>query len=272
MNNEIFQRILKQIKSAYSYWGFRFFIRPTDTFIVSYPKSGTTWLSFLVANILKDDLTVLNLKNSINYIPDINKVYLKRKGYLHGSLKTFNQMQSPRIFKVHSPYDPLLKKVIYVLRDPRDVMISYWHYQRMCNKNFFLDLKSFIELDDIWPCRWDSHVAGWLNAPNKTNILFVYYESLKQNPEYCLKKVLDFIGITYGNKQISTAIKSSSFKSMQTLEDRYGTSEKLQNRQERFVRKGLAGGWKQELDAESLLSLEAKFAKEMQRAGYRLST
>ena len=87
-----------------------------DIFIAGYPKSGNTWLQNIITGLLIDSTSQLLTPKLINeIIPDIHvKKYFKR---------FFNVM----IFKTHDLPKPEYKKVIHLVRDGRDVMVSYYH-------------------------------------------------------------------------------------------------------------------------------------------------
>src|SRR5437773_5781175 len=92
---------------------------PDDTFLVSFPRSGNTWTRFLIGNLIQPSapITFLNIEN---VIPDTNAL---SKSYL-------DRVSRPRILKSHEHFDPRYRKVIYIVRDPRDVALSHYNWQR----------------------------------------------------------------------------------------------------------------------------------------------
>src|SRR6267154_4705553 len=93
-------------------------IFPDDVFLTSYPRSGNTWTRFLVGNLVhqSEPVTFLNLEQ---IVPDM---------YKHAD-RTLRSLPRPRIMKSHECFDPRYKKIIYVVRDPRDVAVSNYHWE-----------------------------------------------------------------------------------------------------------------------------------------------
>ena len=98
-------------------------IRPDDVFIVSYPRSGNTWVRFLIANLLAPDEKI-TFRNIENYVPSIYK-----------SADTLDTREGRRYIKSHNPCYELYPKLIYVYRDGRDALVSYYYYAM--GKNVF---------------------------------------------------------------------------------------------------------------------------------------
>lgn len=258
--------VLRRIGKAIHRRRFAASVRPSDVFLVTYPKSGTVWLSLLVANVLKGSSDEqLDINSWVKYVPDINEQYFK-----HGTLHTYDALASPRIFSVHAPYDRCLKRAVYMMRDPRDVAVSYWHFRRLTEVDFTLSLGEFIATDEQWPGRWEDHVSGWLRRQHSHDLLLLRYEDLQRDTGGTLKRVLEFCGVDYTVAQIERAVEASSFEALQAMESKVRFAEAV--RPGRFVRRGKIGGWMEEIDAASLRILERKAAAVMEAAGYARAT
>ena len=90
-----------------------------DVWIVSYPKSGNTWTRFLIGNLVAGG-KVVDWSNIERIVPDI---YINRDPLL-------KDLPRPRYFKSHEGYRPDYRRVIFIVRDPRDVAVSYYHFAR----------------------------------------------------------------------------------------------------------------------------------------------
>src|SRR5215212_5420597 len=149
-----------------------------DVWIVSYPKSGNTWTRFLIANLVTSDKMV-DWSNIEQIVPDI---YLNRDPLLKA-------LPRPRYFKSHEGYRPDYRRVVFIVRDPRDVAVSYYHFIRK-TKTLPMDatmeefMTKFIE-GKIDPYgNWGENVGSWLGARRGTDdFLIVRYEDLQENAE-----------------------------------------------------------------------------------------
>src|SRR5258708_17514104 len=94
-------------------------VRPDDTFIVSYPRSGNTGTRFLIANLLfaGQPISCANIERLIPDAEAQSSRYMKR-------------VPGPRVIKSHQYFDHRYPKVLYITRDPRDVAVSYYNFSR----------------------------------------------------------------------------------------------------------------------------------------------
>src|SRR6201987_839110 len=92
-------------------------VYPDDVFLVSYPRSGNTWTRFLLGNLIHQDEPV-TFSNIESRIPEI---------YFNPD-RALRALPRPRMLKSHECFQPQYPHVIYIVRDPRDVAISFYHH------------------------------------------------------------------------------------------------------------------------------------------------
>ncbi len=244
-------------------------IRRTDVFLVGYPKSGMTWMEFLLTYALfektfDDCVTFVTIND---YIP--NLAHIAPDDPL--TLWHYRKRPAPRIFFTHTPYDPRLThgKIIYMVRDARDVLVSYYHYHRLSKAGFNLTMRAFLLLDDYYPCRWDEHVRGWILDRDTRNTVVVHYRELKADAAGTLARVLKFIGAPFTFADIDRAVEMSKFQRMREVEEKKSPARvEGGDPNEFFVRKGKVEGWREELGEEEVRIIESRYGETMRQVGY----
>lgn len=184
-----------------------------DMFLVSYPKSGNTWLRFLIGNYITDGNC--NLDNVRTIIPPIDrKIDIE-----------YDKLKRPRIFKSHFLYRREFKNVIYITRDPRDVAVSYYFYNlRRMNMDKDTSFSEFVEMfnsGNLGFCSWKTHVNSWLNN-KKDRLLLVKYEDLHSNPIRELEKIVKFMDLEVVPEKLIKAVNESSFDKLSSNEKEKG--------------------------------------------------
>lgn len=246
-------------------------VRPDDTFIVSYPRSGNTWTRFLIANLLRpeDPATFANIEKLVPDSEAQSSRYLQR-------------IPSPRFIKSHQYFDARYKKVIYIVRDPRDVALSYFDFQ-----------KKYRQIDDDYPLpqyvgdfvhgrlssatwgTWGENVGSWTAARlGDPSFLLLRYEDMIENATPQLTKLASFLKLERTPEQVEIAIDRSSADRMRELEKIQG-KDWVSTRNKRtdipFIRTAESGAWKTKLPAESILEIEAAWTPLIRSLGYELS-
>lgn len=255
-------------------------LRPTDVFLVGHPKSGNTWLAYMLAVYLSDDREgEVNLYNVGDYVP-----------FAHGrdhAIAAYGHLPDPRVFRNEYPrYPDRYPGTVYLVRDPRAVLVSFRHMFATMFGDRDMTLSRFVDgylsgapPFDSWHRRlerWDRQVAAALGrAERGERICVVRYEDLVADRESELRRVAEFIGdVPAGTSaRLSRAVARGSFEAMRELEGRHG-AEAYAGRARgagRFVRRGRAEGWKDEMDPADAARIEAAFGPVMQRAGYLVS-
>ena len=218
-------------------------IRPSDIVMAGYPKSGNTWMQNLLAGLIYGiDTHYLPDKLTQELIPDLDyKLFFKRMG---------NEM----CFKTHDLPSPKFRKVIHLIRDPRDVMASYYAMVKGRGKN--VSQRSLIvDNEEMLFGNWHNHTNAWRDNPYKAEILLVRYEDLISDTSNEIKRILNFIGLERTNDTINRAIAGNSIIEMKKKEALYGFDKQFINKENwveghTFVRNGQKGGGKKELEPE----------------------
>jgi hypothetical protein len=219
-----------------------FAIEPGDVFLVSYPRSGNTWVRFMLAHLLKTPEMVVNFETLGQLVPD-----------LHKDSGTLDQVASPRIIKSHLPYRPDYARVVYIVRDGRDAYLSYYHYRRD-RLAPGTTLAQFIQ-SDLWPCSWGEHVMSWLDSGlDAAHLLVVRYEDLHRNAADQLVRIASFAGLETSKASIQEAVQASSFDKMQRTERRLGHPG-APYYSGNFVRLGKTGTWQEIFGREEIRAL-----------------
>lgn len=185
-----------------------------DRLIVSYPRSGNTWLSFLLTNLThpEEPTTFLNLDFRC---PDI---YQQSDRYLLG-------LPRPRLMKSHEPFDGRYRRVVYLVRDPRDVAVSYYRFlakERMIDRA--MPMSDFIDgfVTGVWDAdrgAWGEHVGSWLGARGSDDVMLVVrYEDLHREPEQQLARVASFLEIPNSRELCVRAVSLATPERMRELE------------------------------------------------------
>lgn len=236
--------------------GRRLTIRPNDVFLVSYPRSGNTWTRFLISNLVwhRDQTDFINLEERV---PDI---YCQSNRFL-------KQLPAPRFLKSHEYFDPRYQKIIYIIRDVRSVVVSYYHFMvergKMEPTTSFHDFtKRFLngELDAFGS--WQDNVASWIytRGIDKARFLLIRYEDLHHDTASALKRVASFLNLERSPQQIQKAIEGSSFRLMQNLQ---GKTEPVT-----IVRSGRVNEWTEVLDQKTLELIGRRCGKILRETGY----
>lgn len=236
-----------------------------DIYLVSYPRSGNTWMRVLLAEILYGK-SGDSLKDIEYYIPDIHFQPLKRN-VLDGDF---------HIVKSHSQYlrtkeMEKYKRIIYLIRDPRDVVLSHFRY--MSARGYENDLDHFLMdwlAGRIWPTSWREHINSWTGIGmerNVADVCVIHYEDLLSEPISQVCKILDFIGLQKGLDAIQRAIELSSPENMRKKEKlglRHGEDVKGM----KFIGEAVNGKWKEKLNTNQVKLIEEYSFIEMKYHGY----
>src|SRR5919204_3004579 len=173
--SRMFSRTIAGIKLALGLHrpGRNLTVFPDDIFIVSYPKSGNTWTRFLLANLTYPE-SCPDFANINRLIPDPEAL----------AKRFMNRLPRPRIIKSHQYFDPRYRRIVYVVRDPRDVAISQYYFhrkRRLIDDAYSIErfVIRFVAGETSPYASWGENVAGWLATRyNTPGFLLLRYEDM----------------------------------------------------------------------------------------------
>ncbi|XP_060069970.1 sulfotransferase 2A1-like [Ylistrum balloti] len=224
-------------------------VRDDDTFVLSYPKSGTHWV-FTIASMLR---TGQSKYMGSPYFLDYNEV-----DYL-------DKLPSPRVFGSHLTFDELPRqvregkgKVLMITRNPKDVAVSYHLFMTKLNapdyKGSWEGFLKFYTEGRMLYGSWFEAFFDWENTKAKykgDNVLYLMYEDMKQNLLVNVIKMAAFLGETRDNLFLEEVTERCTFQTMfKTVMSEIKPSDQdyihqmSDNKKLPIYRKGEVGDWK----------------------------
>lgn len=252
--------------------------RPTDVWVTSYPKAGTTWTQELVWSLAKglshpdgkkplmnrfpffewDSLMTPVESEAMAKLPEGN---VEKPGE---QWKILDTDANPRFIKSHMHRQLLPRgvteqksKIIYVMRDPRDVCVSlYYHTIKFLAYSGDFDHFVDIFLNDLYEFGpfWVNVLSYW-EARDRYNILFLRYEDMKQDLGSAINKVTKFLDLSIKNDQLPALIEHLSFATMKTnpaTNNETLMAGVVPPSDVKFMRKGVVGDYKNHLSDTQL--------------------
>ncbi|KAK6471558.1 amine sulfotransferase-like [Huso huso] len=238
-----------------------FEIRDSDVFLVTYLKSGTVWTQQIIILIHEEEGS--NAAESEGSNAAESDTNLKRMPWLEYNLEgqDYNMRPSPRLFTSHLTYNLMPKmlkekktKVIYVARNPKDAMVSLFHFSKICTymetaKNIGDLMEKYLS-GQVVAGSWFDHVRGWYTHREQLNFLFLTYEEMIQDLRGAVLKMCHFLGKRLQDSTIDRIVEKATFKNMKN--DPKANYEFLPEKailkdNGKFLRKGTVGDWKNTL-------------------------
>jgi hypothetical protein len=236
--------------------------RDSDIYIVTYLKSGTTWMQVILYNLLTDG------NMDFNHIYDVSP-WPSNEAFNNVSPEKVNSLPSPRILKSHDKYDyfneGIKAKFIYIYRDGKDVSLSLYHH----NKNyrdpdvtFGQNFETYF-IDEAFQMNCFKYNSEWLQNKSNHQILYVSYEELKNQFDKTVKKIADYLDVELSDEMLERTRKHASFEYMKEHETKFGETPPVTSKLvfNQFIRKGVSGEGANYLTPEQNEAYELNFKK-----------
>ncbi|XP_966924.2 luciferin sulfotransferase [Tribolium castaneum] len=295
INGHMFPKRYEDLKEGFD----NLEVSEEDVWICSFPKTGTTWTQEMVWMIVNNldfkegeinlgirspflELSIIfdyrdMLKNNPNFDPPM---------FLQNSLEFVKTLKSPICMKTHLPYECLPKdiqegrknpKMIYVVRDPKDTCISYFHHCKLM-EGFRGDFEEFCELflagkvnfGPFW-----KHVLTYWEKRNSPNFFFLKYEDMKKDLPKVIRQVAQFLERPLSDEKVEILTKHLSFESMKNNPAvNYGMvcdlnkKFKLIEHDGAFMRSGKVGGHKEVMSEEMIRKFDDWIKRNVEGTDY----
>ncbi|MDA8851603.1 sulfotransferase domain-containing protein [Candidatus Pelagibacter sp.] len=279
--------------------------------LASYPKSGNTLVRLLLSSYFfsKDGIYDFSLSENIKQFPaiklfeDLGVDITNEKEVIANYIRvqqSFNKKESTQFLKTHSYLFNIENNaftdlnvslgVIYIVRDPRNVVTSFANHSSMSideSTNWIINewvlggnLNSFnyTEKTTLYSGTWGSNYKSWKSFKSQGKYLLIKYEDLINKKEETLLKMLKFIyklnkkNFEIDKVKFKNVIDSTSFERMQALEMEFGFSEskidKKTGKKINFFNLGKKNNWKKIITPKIKEKIEDTFKEEMKELGY----
>lgn len=263
--HRVFRKLSEVTEQVQQPVGNKLTVLDDDAFLVSYPRSGNTWMRFLLGQAKLNQ--PLDLESIESVIPDI---------YIHSNSELLS-VPRPRVMKSHEMYDNRYPKVIYLVRDPRDVAISFYFWRK--KKRFFEErglnvslttyLHQFVEKEIAFFAAWDEHVQSWMTQKSLLGdtLLIMRYEDIEQSPKEALRRAVKFLDWEIPDTKLDFAVKHSVADRMRRVVEASWPSS-ADRKDIPFVREARSAQWREVFDDTLKDMYTNKFGKWMEMFGY----
>ena len=271
--------------------------------LASYPKSGNTWFRVFLSNLFSDSPQAVHINNLNLTSISSNRSLIDSYLGIHSAeldaeevdnlrpqvyQKLSQESEGATFIKTHEAWtknskgipifpEEITLGVIYIIRNPLDVAISYsFHNNESIDSTISVlndDVSALCERKDRISIQtrqklssWSSHVSSWIEK-SRLPVHVIRYEDMLYDPRNVFKGAIDFLKLEYGDPEIMSAIKNSSFDTLRMMEDNDGFKERAINSRV-FFREGKSNQWESALSEAQINEVISHHRSIMKKFGY----
>ncbi|XP_026865018.1 sulfotransferase family cytosolic 1B member 1-like [Electrophorus electricus] len=247
----------------------------SDLLIATYPKAGTTWTQEIVDLLLHDgDAEVCKRAPTAIRIPFLE---IQSPAPIPSGLDLLKSMKPPRVIKTHLPIQLVPEgfwenkcKVIYVARNAKDNLVSYYHFDRMNQSQpepgpWEEYIQKFMKGNLGWGS-WYDHVKGYWKEREKRNILYLFFEDMKEDPRREVVRIMRYLDLSLADNVIDKIVQLTSFKVMKDnpmANYTFIPKAVFDHSISAFMRKGEVGDWSNHFTPAQSQMFDEDYAKQM---------
>ena len=223
-----------------------------DIFVCGFPKSGNTWVQNLLASLifgLEPRYLTDQLVQAI--VPDVHQA------------KFYKRFFEPCFFKTHHTIRQEYRRVVHLVRDPRDVAVSFYHFDKARGRNTDLDAKVELVIDG-----WRRHSQGYINNHTGAATMHVRYEDLLKQPESEVQRLTEFAGLERSQAIRSRTVEGNCFLAIKRRETKFGIANSKWPSEVAFFRQGKSGAFSDTLSKHNILRIEDQLGDLMRHFDY----
>ncbi|XP_035500247.1 cytosolic sulfotransferase 3 isoform X2 [Scophthalmus maximus] len=244
--------------------------RPDDILIATYPKAGTTWVSYILdllyfGQMCPERQTSIPIQERVPFL-EISIPYGVKGKDLADRLPT-----TPRLIKTHLPVQLVPRsfweqnsRIVYVARNAKDNAVSFFHFDRMNN----------MEPEPVVFGSWYDHVNGWWEKKQThSKIHYMFYEDLIEDCGRELDQLCSFLGLSPSAEEKERILTGAKFDNMKHNKmANYSTVQIMDHSVSPFMRKGKVGDWKNHFTVAQNEEFDEDHKKKMKNSTLKFRT
>uniref|UniRef100_A0A3Q2Y9X6 Sulfotransferase n=1 Tax=Hippocampus comes TaxID=109280 RepID=A0A3Q2Y9X6_HIPCM len=247
---------------------------PSDILIAAFPKSGSTWTAEIVDQLLHNGDVESCRRAPITVRTAFLEICRKSSG-----LHQLKEMAPPRVIKTHLPIQMVPVgfwekkcKTIYVARNAKDTVVSFYHFHHMNLASpepgpWESFVHKFMHGELAWGY-WHDHVKGFWEEQEKRDILYLFYEDMKENPRREVERIMKYLDLSLSDDDIGHIVELTTFKNMKEnpmTNFSFFPPEIYNQSISKFMRKGEVGDWKNHFTPEQSAAFDEDYEKKMKQ-------